>query len=66
MAVPYWVKLVREDCLFSAYYSADGVSWTLLGTETITMPPTVYIGVAGTSRIHGVLGQMAVDNLIIN
>ncbi len=36
--VPIWVKLVNASGVFSAYYSGDGVSWTLIGPpQTITM-----------------------------
>ena len=34
-AAPRWVKLQRNGNLFSAYESADGVNWTLVGTDTI-------------------------------
>jgi hypothetical protein len=44
------VRLVREGSLFTGYYSSDGVSWRLLGTETITMPATVYVGLAVTAH----------------
>jgi len=35
---------------FSAYESADGVTWTLVGTDTIAMGTTVYVGLAVTSH----------------
>lgn len=41
-----WVKLVRKGNLFSGYYSADGVTWTLLKETTITMTTAVYVGLA--------------------
>jgi regulation of enolase protein 1 (concanavalin A-like superfamily) len=47
---PYWVKLERIGNTFNAYQSADGVSWVLVGTDTIVMGPTVYIGVAAVSH----------------
>ena len=49
-APPGWVKLVRAGSTFSAYQSADGVNWVLVGTETITMPATAYVGLAVTSH----------------
>jgi enterochelin esterase-like enzyme/fibronectin type 3 domain-containing protein/regulation of enolase protein 1 (concanavalin A-like superfamily) len=49
-SAPYWVKLVRSGNTFTAYRSADGVSWTLQGTTTITMASTVYVGLAITSH----------------
>jgi regulation of enolase protein 1 (concanavalin A-like superfamily) len=52
-AAPGWVKLVREGNLFSAYQSADGQAWTLVGSDTITMASTVYVGLAVTSHNTG-------------
>ena len=49
-AVPGWVRLVREGNLFSAYRSTNGTSWSLLGTDTINMSSTVYVGLAVTSK----------------
>lgn len=49
-AAPGWVRLVREGNLFSAYRSTDGTTWSLIGTDTITMPATVYVGLAVTSH----------------
>ena len=48
--VPHWVRLVRSGSMFSAYRSTTGTSWTLIGSETIPMAATVYVGLAVTSR----------------
>jgi regulation of enolase protein 1 (concanavalin A-like superfamily) len=47
---PGWVRLVREGKLFSAYMSTDGSSWELVGTTTVTMDSTTYVGLAVGSR----------------
>jgi len=47
---PRWVKLQRNGDLFSAYESADGVNWTLVGTDSIPMGTTVFVGLAVTSH----------------
>ena len=47
---PGWVRLVREGNLFSAYRSTDGTTWSLVGSDTISMASTVYVGLALTSR----------------
>ena len=47
---PGWVRLARTGNEFRGYYSPDGTTWTLLGTDTITMPSTVYVGLAVTSH----------------
>ena len=46
---PVWVRLVRTGNTFTAYYGDDGVSWTQLSSTTISMVPTIYVGLAVTS-----------------
>jgi hypothetical protein len=47
---PGWVRLVRTGDLFEAYRSANGTSWTRIGSDTIPMGDTVYVGLAVTSH----------------
>jgi regulation of enolase protein 1 (concanavalin A-like superfamily) len=62
-AAPYWVKLVRQGSTFSGYVSTDGVTWKLLGTASISMAQTVYIGLAVTSHNNSALNTSAFDNV---
>jgi regulation of enolase protein 1 (concanavalin A-like superfamily) len=54
---PYWVKMTRNGNTFTAQCSADGVTWTSVGTDaaassaTITMANDVYIGLAVCSHV---------------
>jgi endonuclease/exonuclease/phosphatase family metal-dependent hydrolase len=50
---PYSVKLVRSGDSFTSYLSRDGVSWTLVGTTTIAMADTIYVGLAVSSHVAG-------------
>jgi regulation of enolase protein 1 (concanavalin A-like superfamily) len=47
---PGWVRLVRSGDTFTAYESTDGSKWVLVGTDTIPMPRSVYVGLAVTSH----------------
>ena len=47
---PRWVKLTRVGNLFSAYESSNGTTWTLIGTQTISMSSSVFVGLAVTSH----------------
>jgi len=49
-AAPRWLKLTRLGNVFTAFESADGTTWTLVGIDTIPMASTVYIGLAVTSH----------------
>ena len=58
-----WVKVVRAGSTFSGYSSPDGVNWTLLGTQTISMASSVYIGLAVNGHNDGVLCTVNFDNV---
>ena len=49
-AAPQWVRLVRTGSQFQAFRSANGQTWTLMGTDTIPMGSTAYVGIAVTSH----------------
>ena len=62
-AAPYWVAIVRAGTTFSAYISTTGANWTLVGSETISMGSTVYVGVALTSHRDGTLATATFTNV---
>jgi fibronectin type 3 domain-containing protein len=64
--VPYWVRLVRSGNTFTSYRSADGVTWTNVGSVTITMASNVYIGILVCSHVNAVLCTTTIDNVIVN
>jgi regulation of enolase protein 1 (concanavalin A-like superfamily) len=49
-SAPVWLKLERRGSTLRAYRSADGVTWTTIGSEVISMASTVYVGLAVNSR----------------
>jgi regulation of enolase protein 1 (concanavalin A-like superfamily) len=64
-AAPGWVRLVRTGYKFEAFRSADGSTWTSMGSDTVAMADQVYVGIAVTSH-NATLGTTAkVDNLKI-
>ncbi|MGB2717933.1 MAG: Ig-like domain-containing protein [Vicinamibacterales bacterium] len=50
---PFWVRVVRSGELLTSYISPDGSAWMLVGSETISMPATVYAGLAVVSKDPG-------------
>ncbi len=62
---PAWVRLVRKGSSFTAYRSTDGRSWTTIETTTISMPATMYVGLAVTSRDPAQLARATFTNLQI-
>ena len=64
-AAPRWLKLSRSGSLLKGYESADGQTWTLVGSVTISMANPVQIGLAVTSHNDGVLCTAVFDQLVI-
>ncbi len=64
-ALPGWVRLKRNGTLFSAYKSTNGSTWTLVGTDSISMADSVLVGIAVTSHNTSVATRATVDSLSI-
>lgn len=65
-AAPYWVKLTRVGNVFTGSYSADGVTWTTAGTQSITMSGTVYMGLANTAHNNTRLNKSTFSNVTVS
>ena len=59
------MRLVRTGDLFEAYRSADGANWTRIGSDTIPMGDTVYVGLAVTSHNTAAATTAVLDGLKI-
>ncbi|OAI46317.1 hypothetical protein AYO44_11490 [Planctomycetaceae bacterium SCGC AG-212-F19] len=62
---PEWVKLVRAGTSFTGYASTDGVTWTKLGSITISMGATVDVGLAVTAHNNSALSTATFTNVSI-
>lgn len=47
---PSWVRLVRKGSTVTAQTSVDGVAWSTVGSQSISMAATIYAGLAVTSH----------------
>ncbi|HYF01501.1 MAG TPA: PA14 domain-containing protein, partial [Planctomycetota bacterium] len=65
LLAPAWVRLVRSGNTFSAYASADGSSWTLVGSQSIAMAVDAYVGLAVTSHDDTQLCTAAFANVAL-
>jgi hypothetical protein len=63
IAAPYWVKMERIGDTLTGYVSADGKTWTQMGTTAITMQAPVYIGLCVTSHASGENRTFEFDNI---
>jgi len=56
LKAPYWVRLTRTGNTFKAEASADGKTWSIIGTDAaasshdVTMAGSIYIGLCVTSH----------------
>lgn len=63
---PYWVRVQRAGNVFTAYKSADNVSWTAMGSpQTITMGSSVQVGLAVSSLANTTLCTATFDNVTL-
>ena len=65
LTAPIWVRLQRSGDTITASFSNDGVSWTVVGTETISLPATVFIGLPVTSHNAGLAATATIDNVTV-
>jgi hypothetical protein len=62
---PRWVKLVRTGSAIAGYESADGVTWTLVGSDTFVMGTNVLVGHGVSSHVAGTTASAIFDNVTI-
>jgi regulation of enolase protein 1 (concanavalin A-like superfamily) len=65
LAAPYWVRLDRAGDTFTAYQSADGVMWSLVGADTIPMATSVLVGLGVSSHTTSATATAVFDNVSI-
>jgi regulation of enolase protein 1 (concanavalin A-like superfamily) len=60
---PGWVRIRRQGDVIEAFRSADGVKWSRMGSATIAMADTVYVGLAVSSHNRKTATTAVFDNL---
>jgi hypothetical protein len=64
--LPAWFRLQRSGSTFTAFESSDGVTWFTVGTSTVTMANTYYVGLAACSgSTTGALDNTTFDNVSV-
>ncbi len=64
--LPYWVRTVREGNTFTGSVSPDGVTWTVVSTQTISMSSASYqAGLAVCSYNTAAASTATFDNVSI-
>ena len=65
VAAPYWVRIVRSGNTFTVYRSANGTTWTSMGSTSVTMATNVFIGLAVTAHRDGALNTSTIDSVTV-
>jgi len=60
---PEWVRLVRSGNTITGYSSGNGSSWTRVGSATIALGTTVYVGLAVTSHDNARVTTASIDSV---
>jgi len=61
---PVWFRLRRSGNVFTAYQSPDGITWYTIGTSTVNMATSYYVGIsvcAGSTT--GAVNTTTFDNV---
>src|SRR5262249_22849065 len=64
-AAPKWVRLVRTGGNITASYSADGASWTPIGTVSVTLPQNALVGLPISSHDNAQLATATLDSVSV-
>ena len=46
VTAPTWVRLVRSGTVVTSSWSTDGVTWSVIGSQTLALGTTAYVGLA--------------------
>src|SRR6185436_6439139 len=63
VVAPYWVRLVRSGSTLTGYKSSDGATWVQVGSDTISMTATLYVGLPVTAHNNAALNTSTFDNV---
>jgi regulation of enolase protein 1 (concanavalin A-like superfamily) len=64
-AAPLWLRVIRQNDTFYAEASSDFTNWKLIGSVTVPMNQTIYVGIAHTSHNPGDPGGTSFDDMRI-
>jgi hypothetical protein len=60
------VRLVRAGAVVTASVSADGASWTVVGSETLAISGAVHVGLAVSSHTTSATATGTFDRVSVS
>ena len=64
-APPAWLKLSRSGSTVTAAVSSNGSTWATVGTATVSMASSIYVGLPVCSHVTGTLMTATFDNVTV-
>jgi autotransporter-associated beta strand protein len=61
-----WVRLVRVGNVITASRSADGVTWTTVGSVTVAMGSTIHVGLLSSAQNNTKLNEARFTNVSLS
>ncbi|MEQ1858338.1 MAG: Ig-like domain-containing protein [Chthoniobacteraceae bacterium] len=65
IAAPRWLRLVRHGLRCTAYTSTDGAQWQQLGTASLPMARSLFVGLVASSGADGQAASAVFDNVVV-
>lgn len=65
-SIPRWLRIVRSGDTFTASRSSNGSNWTTMGSVTVSMTGTVFIGLATTSHDNALATSATFTNVSLS
>jgi hypothetical protein len=62
---PHWVRLVRSGNTLTGFISPDGLDWTQVGQQTVTLGTTPWVGLAVASGATNATNAATFDQVVI-
>ena len=62
---PLWVRLQRAGNTITGSRSTDGINWTVVGSDTVTLGSSPLVGLALTSHANPTLAKATFDNVTV-
>lgn len=60
-----WLRLEKQGDVITNYISHDGENWIVVGSDTVELGETFYIGLAGVSIDSSVTTEIIFDNVSV-
>jgi hypothetical protein len=63
--LPLYLKLTRRGNTFSALLSADGETWSSVGSQEVSFPSTAFVGLAVSANTEHAVTTAVFDNVAV-